>query len=190
MDAGLAAVLGATVGAVGTGGAAAISALMGRSQTRLQVQAEHDRILRDARRIAYAKLAEALSRSMKAMQQCEFSIRTYKVTPETRRQELRDEVDAESAEAEMLYQALPPHMALVSIEGPVEISLAAAEAHKSLSQYRLAVVRFRHVLLDGESFDSLMVESERRREIAIRKQSDFVFAASRILSGAWVRSVS
>lgn len=40
MDAGLAAVLGATVGAVGTGGAAAIGAVPGRSQTRMQVRVD------------------------------------------------------------------------------------------------------------------------------------------------------
>ncbi|MGW6951126.1 integrase [Streptomyces xanthophaeus] len=40
MDAGMAAVLGATVGALGTGGAAVVAALLARSQVKIQVQAD------------------------------------------------------------------------------------------------------------------------------------------------------
>jgi hypothetical protein len=58
MDAGLAAVLGAAVGALGTAVAGATAALLNRSTARHQVKTETLRALREARRATYASFAE------------------------------------------------------------------------------------------------------------------------------------
>ncbi|MBT2404578.1 MULTISPECIES: hypothetical protein [unclassified Streptomyces] len=58
MDAGLAAVLGATVGALGTGATGLAAALLSRNTARHQVKAESMRALRDSRRATYLAFAE------------------------------------------------------------------------------------------------------------------------------------
>ncbi|RII16952.1 hypothetical protein DSC45_14410 [Streptomyces sp. YIM 130001] len=182
MDAGLSAVLGATVGAVGTGGAAAITALLSRSQVRFQVDAEHERVLRDSRRIAYAALVEALTRAMQATRQCDFSVRAYHAAGETRRQESQEQITAEQEEANRLHRALEPHQALVIIEGPTEIALAATEAQRSLTQYALSVTQYLYALNLGEPADTHQAEVNQHRDAAMHRQKEFEFAASRVLA--------
>ncbi|MFJ2241159.1 hypothetical protein [Streptomyces sp. NPDC087859] len=58
MDAGLAALLSAAVGALGTGGAALATGLLGRGQARTQLGAEHVRLLREPQRAAYVAFAQ------------------------------------------------------------------------------------------------------------------------------------
>lgn len=58
MDAGLAALLGAAVGTLGTGAAALVTGLLGRGQTRMQLRAEHARLLRELRRSAYVAFTQ------------------------------------------------------------------------------------------------------------------------------------
>lgn len=60
MDAGLAAVLGATVGALGTAAAGATAALLSRSTARHQVRTETLRALRESRRATYASYAQTI----------------------------------------------------------------------------------------------------------------------------------
>ncbi|MEW1699426.1 MULTISPECIES: hypothetical protein [unclassified Streptomyces] len=60
MDAGLAAVLGAAVGALGTAVTGATAALLSRSAARHQVRAETLRVLREARRSTYADYAKTI----------------------------------------------------------------------------------------------------------------------------------
>ncbi|MFD5899628.1 hypothetical protein [Streptomyces sp. NPDC060366] len=60
MDAGLAAVLGATVGAVGTAAAGATAALLSRSTARHQVRTETLRALRESRRATYVSYAKTI----------------------------------------------------------------------------------------------------------------------------------
>ncbi|MYW08550.1 hypothetical protein GT034_09355 [Streptomyces sp. SID2563] len=60
MDAGLAAVLGATVGAVGTAAAGATAAFLSRSTTRHQVRIETLRALRESRRATYTSYAKTV----------------------------------------------------------------------------------------------------------------------------------
>ncbi|MGW2109084.1 hypothetical protein [Streptomyces sp. NPDC001948] len=62
MDAGLAAVLGATVGALGTGATGLAAALLSRNTARHQVKAESMRALRDSRRATYLAFAETHER--------------------------------------------------------------------------------------------------------------------------------
>ncbi|MBZ4016256.1 hypothetical protein [Streptomyces purpurogeneiscleroticus] len=62
MDAGLAAVLGTTVGAIGTPATGATAALLSRSTARDQVRTETLRALREARRATYAGFAETAGR--------------------------------------------------------------------------------------------------------------------------------
>ncbi|MET7359434.1 hypothetical protein ABZS76_13375 [Streptomyces sp. NPDC005562] len=58
MDAGLAAVLGAAVGAIGASATALITGALGRSQTRLQLRAEDYRIVDEHRRSSYRNFFE------------------------------------------------------------------------------------------------------------------------------------
>ncbi|MFJ2630012.1 hypothetical protein ACIO6T_43535 [Streptomyces sp. NPDC087532] len=60
MDAGLAAVLGATVGALGTAAAAASAALLSHSTARHQVRTETLQTLRESRRATYASYAKTI----------------------------------------------------------------------------------------------------------------------------------
>lgn len=60
MDAGLAAVLGATVGALGTAVTGATAAFLSRSTVRHQVRTETLRALREARRATYAGYAKTI----------------------------------------------------------------------------------------------------------------------------------
>ncbi|WP_331734276.1 hypothetical protein [Streptomyces sp. NBC_00046] len=62
MDSGLAAVLGTTVRALGTGATGLAAALLGRSTARHQVSAENMRALRESRRATYLAFAEAHER--------------------------------------------------------------------------------------------------------------------------------
>ncbi|MET8747828.1 hypothetical protein [Streptomyces sp. NPDC004728] len=62
MDAGLAAVLGATVGALGTAATGATAALLSRSTARHQARSETLRVLRESRRAAYTSFAEMSGR--------------------------------------------------------------------------------------------------------------------------------
>ncbi|MFI2292896.1 hypothetical protein [Streptomyces niveus] len=60
MDAGLAAVLGATVGALGTAVAGTTAAFFSRSTARDQARTEALRVLRESRRSAYASYAKTI----------------------------------------------------------------------------------------------------------------------------------
>ncbi|MFG2563053.1 hypothetical protein [Streptomyces sp. NPDC048496] len=62
MDAGLAAVLGATVGALGTGATGLAAALLSRNTARHQIRAESMRALRESRRATYLAFAETHER--------------------------------------------------------------------------------------------------------------------------------
>ncbi|MGW4272702.1 hypothetical protein [Streptomyces similanensis] len=62
MNAGLAAVLGAMVGALGTGATGLAAALLSRNTARHQVKAESMRALRDSRRATYLAFAETHER--------------------------------------------------------------------------------------------------------------------------------
>ncbi|MEU2294092.1 hypothetical protein [Streptomyces bacillaris] len=62
MDSGLAAVLGATVGALGTGATGLAAALLARSTARHQVLSENMRALRESRRATYLAFAETHER--------------------------------------------------------------------------------------------------------------------------------
>ncbi|MFF9077754.1 hypothetical protein ACF1FX_36465 [Streptomyces sp. NPDC014646] len=62
MDAGLAAVLGATVGALGTAATGATAAPLSRSTARHQTRTETLRALREARRTTYTNYAETAGR--------------------------------------------------------------------------------------------------------------------------------
>ncbi|MFB7713611.1 hypothetical protein [Streptomyces sp. NPDC056105] len=185
MDSGLAAVLGAAVGAIGTGSAAIATALLGRSQTRLQVQAEHHRILRDARRVAYARLAEALAASSLAVQQCERTlliIHTVVPVPETNWGEHLLRAEEEFAEASRLHAAIKGPQALVSIEGPEEVSLSAAKASSDIVDQRHAVIQVIRVMAAGGRADDLLAGIEGLRAEAIRSQHAYQKIASRFLS--------
>ncbi|MFF7935581.1 hypothetical protein [Streptomyces sp. NPDC007940] len=117
MDAGLAAVLGATVGAVGTGGAGIVAALLARSQARSQLHAEHARIIREPRRAAYVAFTEVALKDHNRLSEIVNLLETSATHPnygeaglETARQQ-HEAVRANSPERDHRY-------AQVVVEGP------------------------------------------------------------------------
>ncbi|WP_093852021.1 hypothetical protein [Streptomyces pini] len=84
MDAGLAAVLGATVGALGTAMTGAIAALLSRSTARYQVRTETLRALRESRRATYASYAETIDHYLDKLSDTLIPLGRVKRFPEQR----------------------------------------------------------------------------------------------------------
>lgn len=84
MDAGLAAVLGAIVGAVGTGATGVATALLGRSAARHQTQIETLRTLRESRKAAYLTFAEVSERYLDLLSTTLLPIKRIERFPEQR----------------------------------------------------------------------------------------------------------
>ncbi|MEU9329495.1 hypothetical protein AB0D91_37840 [Streptomyces canus] len=182
MDAGLAAVLGAAVGAVGTGGAAIATALLNRSQARLQLRAEHVRLLRQTRQTIYARFTEALQTAHESLFAVERKLRLYRA----------DEPDAEAKRAEIerafdiaqeQTEVLSTPAALVAIEAPFELSDRSDKAAHALSDYRNHLMVAVAKIGTGEEFASDDAEEARnRREGTIRANIRFRLTASEVLN--------
>ncbi|GAA4991787.1 hypothetical protein [Streptomyces hyderabadensis] len=174
MDAGLAAVLGAAVGAVGTGGAGVIAALLARSQARSQILAEHVRLIREPRKATYVAFVEACreehDRLDNACQLLDLHLNSPIVAVREERYEgARNLYDA-STEAR---RALKHLEAQVYIEGPPSVISAAVDLSASLTD-------FRHEVLDVMAPDaSGTIEAmEAARTASYEKYLDFLYRAS------------
>lgn len=90
MDAGLAAVLGATVGALGTAATGATAALLSRSTARHQARTEALRALREARRATYTNFAETAGRYVDMLSTTLHPLGRIDRFPERREAEIAD----------------------------------------------------------------------------------------------------
>ncbi|MDN3026433.1 hypothetical protein [Streptomyces sp. S.PB5] len=162
MDAGLAALLGAAVGALGTGGAAAVTGLLGRGQARTQLRAEHVRLLREPRRSAYVAFAQcfqevhalhseaARSAASAAVTGTEAEAGTAAGTAGPDRDRLLTLAEEAYARAgERLHGELQSRKSAVTVEGPPALTAAAFEAEGALLVSRGEVYRWIRTLRQG-----------------------------------------
>ncbi|WP_158691067.1 hypothetical protein [Streptomyces sp. 351MFTsu5.1] len=140
MDAGLAAVLGAAVGAIGTGGAGIGAALLARSQARSQLQAEHARILREPRKVAYLALAEEVIKDYNKLVTATSSLQVvagnrYPTAFEDRMRAAREAYDSTRLDD----HSHGHRYAQVAVEGPPKVTQAAADCRVAFLEFKAKV---------------------------------------------------
>lgn len=143
MDAGLAAVLGAAVGALGTGGAAVVTGLLGRGQARTQLRAEHARLLRESRRSAYVSFAQSFQEVLALHAKVAQSASAAVEAEEPDRSRLLSDADGAYTQAgEQLHSELQQQQSAVLVEGPPALTAAAFEAESALLASRVELYRW------------------------------------------------
>ncbi|MFJ7293595.1 hypothetical protein [Streptomyces collinus] len=148
MDAGLAAVLGAAVGALGTGGAAITAAVITKSQARLQLRAEYARSLREPRKVAYVALAEVAIKFRSHLTTACAAVRVGAdnepglATPTVEARAAYDHLSELAATVDHLRAA-------VDVEGPVDVRLAAAVLARDMAAVRNHLIDQVHALEAG-----------------------------------------
>ncbi|MFJ3671536.1 hypothetical protein ACIPSE_34245 [Streptomyces sp. NPDC090106] len=164
MDAGLAALLGAAVGALGTGCAAVVTGFLGRGQVRTQLRAEHLRLLREPRRAAYVAFAQCFQEVHALHSEAAQSAAGSTDADERDRGGLLDAAERAYAQAgERLHGELQLRQAAVTVEGPPTLTAAAFEAAGALLVSRGEVYRWIRLLRQG----SATQEHERAAEDAL-----------------------
>ncbi|MYW47917.1 hypothetical protein [Streptomyces sp. SID161] len=183
MDAGLAAVLGATVGAAGTGGAGIVAALLARSQARSQLQAEHARIIREPRRAAYAGFAEVALKDHKQLSKAvnNLLVAAQTIPPHSREefltaaQQLYDSVQANENEQDHRF-------ARVVVEGPQRVTDGAVEFRGAFADFSGQVLV---CLLQSGGNDSCPPEElaslKEKRTVCYSSILRFLYSAQRAL---------
>ncbi|WP_314175707.1 hypothetical protein [Streptomyces winkii] len=190
MDSGLAAVLGATVGAVGTGGAGIIAALLARSQTRSQLTAEYARFIREPRKAAYTAYAEASFRAHNRLAEAgaRLTIAARREESEQRttqylapaRTDLEDVVNGH-ADLEHLYGQ-------VVVEGPAPLTSTAVTLTVSLSQHQGQVLTCLKALeLDGSCSSDALELLEEKRSQTYSSYLSFLHEAAKVLGADGLR---
>ncbi|WP_143144993.1 hypothetical protein [Streptomyces humi] len=143
MDAGLAALLGAAVGALGTGGAALVSGVLGRGQARMQLRAEHARLLREPRRSAYVAFVECFQEVHALHSEAARSAAAAMEAAEPERATLLSDADTAYARAgERLHGRLRQLQSAVAVEGPPGVTTAALDAEDALYASRTELYRW------------------------------------------------
>ncbi|MFF5001532.1 hypothetical protein ACFY3G_01780 [Streptomyces phaeochromogenes] len=147
MDAGLAALLGAAVGTLGTSGAALVTGFLGRGQARMQLRAEHARLLREPRRSAYVAFSQCFQEVHALHAEAAKSASAAAEAGEPDRGRLlRDANSAYVRAGERLYGELQQRQSAVVVEGPPAVTAAAFEAENALLASRTEVYRWiRHL---------------------------------------------
>lgn len=183
MDAGLAAVLGAVVGAVGTGGAGVVAALLARSQARFQLQAEHARIIREPRKAAYTSYAEALLRDHGRLTDAKsgLTVAARHEPSEPRSEILRvarqkwESVRADDTDLEHRY-------AQVAVEGPRTVTNAAVQVNFILGQFSAQVMECLHDLEQrGSCSPDAIALLEEKRDASYNAYLQYLDAASKAI---------
>ncbi|MBT2389930.1 hypothetical protein J7E87_10975 [Streptomyces sp. ISL-1] len=143
MDAGLAAILGALVGAIGTGGAGIIVALIARSQSRLQLEVETARGLREPRKSIFVAYSEGCREQYEELQSALSSFQDVaapEATPEEQGTAI-GEVERH-LKAALNQSAARAHLhAQVVIEGPERVIDAAIDLSDRLHAFENAVIQ-------------------------------------------------
>ncbi|WP_146207027.1 hypothetical protein [Streptomyces tirandamycinicus] len=184
MDAGWAAVLGATVGAMGTGGAAVTAALLARSQVRIQVRAEHQRALRDPRKSAYVTFAELWKSRHDLVARAWIELCLAADNPGSSEfanmiemvSQLREEALAASV-------SLDHAQAVVYVEGPRDVTSASIEATGALLDLLAALHEAFVAVQNGETLADRTTAYEEASSAANAKYLSFLYAASDALGG-------
>lgn len=127
MDAGIAAIAGAAVGACGTALTAAVAGFFARSQSKLQllsqgqqlerqIRADHAAQLREPRREAYAAYAAEISAKLDSLW---WTVTALSETP-SRRQAAQERLESYEPSSSTTYER-------VLLEGPEDVAHAAAD---------------------------------------------------------------
>ncbi|MBJ6639885.1 hypothetical protein H4K36_22155 [Streptomyces sp. DHE7-1] len=190
MDAGLAAVLGAAVGAIGTGGAGVVAALLARSQSRTQLQAEHLRLIREPRKATYVAYAEAVQQEHDRL--LEILSRTTVVA----RQGRSEALESFMAVAEQLYQdsdqqagARKHLQAQVYIEGPSTVIGSAVDLASSQHDFKEAALACLQQLRRGSCPPELVDAMHEKRDVAYGKYLNYLYAASAVMQADGLNDV-
>ncbi|MFD0213445.1 hypothetical protein ACFVH9_31210 [Streptomyces hirsutus] len=184
MDSGVAAVLGATVGAIGTGGAAVVAAMLARSQVRMQIRAEHRRSLRDPRKAAYVAFAECWRNRLELTSNAWIELQLAadrRGEPEL--EGLLRAAYAYREEADSLSTALEHAQAVIYVEGPRAVTEAANEASGQLVVFRRKVHDAFIAIQNEVSVDNLSEGCSESRSDAYSAYLRFLHAASDVLGG-------
>ncbi|MEY9994237.1 hypothetical protein ABIE67_006269 [Streptomyces sp. V4I8] len=180
MDAGFAAVLGAAVGAIGTGGAGITAALLARSQTKLQLRAEHVRMIREPRKVTYVAYTEVARKLHDFMSEAVskfygMASHSHGITEDevSEVRALYDQVVATQSEFDHTQ-------AQIYVEGPPSVRKAAITLGSKLSDFRggifdrLCDLERRQIVPAIEQVDAL----KEARSAAHRAYLDFLYSAS------------
>ncbi|MFI8940468.1 hypothetical protein [Streptomyces syringium] len=180
MDAGIAAVLGAAVGAIGTGGAGVAAALIGRSQSRQQIQAESLRLLREPRKAVYVTYAEACRRQLEVLSSVRECLATHLSTQaeDEAHASLLDTAASHVEEATSQEAALEHIQAQVYIEGPHAVIDAATELGDALDRFLSAADQAVEAVQDGQRPEGLAEQLRELRSDAYRHYFGFLYEAS------------
>lgn len=184
MDAGIAAVLGAAVGAIGTGGAGIGAALLGRSQARSQLKAEHARSLREPRRAAYMAFAETMVKDHNVLSNAAGHLQ---VVARNAHPDAREELLNRARES---YDSLEPNIdhhahryAQIVVAGPPEVSSAASSARSAFIEFKSQVFHSMIELRRSQGSDPDMAESlSESLQSSHKRYLDFVHAAARAMA--------
>jgi hypothetical protein len=183
MDQGLAAILGATVGAVGTGGVGLIAALLTRSQHRTQIRAEHLRLIREPRKgsyVAYASAARAeYDRLSDAVNHVETAL---EATADHARRQAREQVYSILRESTNSYRELRHLQAQVHVEGPMPIIEKAIDVLSCLTAFDGSIINVVRAQMEGLPTESLYEEMQDRKRAAHKAYLLFLYAATDALS--------
>ncbi|QIJ61192.1 hypothetical protein [Streptomyces sp. JB150] len=146
----MAALLGAIVGALGTGGAAFVTGSLGRGQARMQLRAEHVRLLREPRRSAYVAYAECFQEAHALHTEAlKCASAAADAQEPDRGRLLRDADSAYVRAGERLHGRLQQLQSAVAVEGPPLVTAAALDAEDALLTARGDIHRYIRRLEDG-----------------------------------------
>jgi hypothetical protein len=190
MDAGLAAVLGATVGAVGTGGAAIVAALLTRSQTRSQLSAEYARFIREPRKTAYTAYAEAVLRDHNLLSEAGVFLAMAAEEEGARKAEHITQARAAYETVASNDADLEHRYAQVAVEGPRTITSITVKLSAALTKFRGSVMTCLHALEQQGSCSSDAIELlDKKRRESFDAYLDFLRTASEVLGADGIRRV-
>lgn len=190
MDAGLAAVLGAAVGAVGTGGAGIVAALLTRSQTRSQLSAEYARFIREPRKTAYTAYVEAVLRDHDTLSD---AVTLLALAAENEGPGKADRITSARTAYEAVgrnYADLEHRYAQVAVEGPRTITSMAVKLSGALNELKNQVLTCLHALEEQGSCSSDAIKlMEKRRGESYNVYLRFLRTASEVLGADGIRKV-
>jgi hypothetical protein len=183
MDAGLAALLGAMVGAIGSSGAAIATSLLSRGQTRMKIRAEHVHMLQEPRRNAYIAFAECTQKIHDLYTGAKQSAALAAEAEGVQRiEKIREAEGGYSQAGDLFYGQLPQVLARVTVEGPAYVTEAALLAEEALLADRGDLHRWIRSLENGTANKEHENESEGAHLTAGRTRLDFLNRASQALA--------